>query len=70
MLLNSNAETLAKYQLYLQLGGMNNWLYVVMTINICSPKFWGDGAVHTHLAMSLATVTDAYVVLILLLQNP
>jgi len=33
-----------------------------------SPKFWDDGAIRPHLAAGLATVTDGYAVLIILLQ--
>jgi len=56
---------------YLQLGGMNNWFYAIMTIfaqwfNICSAKFWGRRRLSHH----LATVTDGCVVLIILLQFP
>jgi len=72
MVLNSNAETVTKYS-YLQLGEKNNWLYAVMTIflqrfSICSLKFWGRRRLSPHLATRLATVTDYYVVLILVLQ--
>ena len=43
---------------YLQLGGMNNWLYAVMTIfaqrfNICSPKVGGVTALFPSLGYAL-----------------
>jgi len=58
---------------YLLLGGINNWLYVIMTIfaqrlSICSPKFEGDMMSFSPLLTRLATVTDGHVVLILLLH--
>ena len=58
---------------FLQLGGLIDWFYVVITIfaqhlNIFSPKLGNDGAVCRHLATHQANVTDGCVVLILLLQ--
>jgi len=58
---------------YLQLSGLNNWFYAVITIfaqhlNMCSPKLWNDGAFYPHLATRQATVSDGCVVLNLLLQ--
>jgi len=58
---------------YLQLSGLNNRFYVVITIfaqhvNICSPKLGYDGAICPHLATRQPTVTGGCVVLNLLLQ--
>jgi len=58
---------------YLQLGGLNNWFYVVVTIfaqhlNICSPKLREWRRPFPHLATRQATVTDGCLVLIVLLQ--
>jgi len=55
---------------YLQLSGLNNWFYVVVTIfaqhlHMCSPKLV---EFYPHLAMRQATVSDGCVVLNLLLQ--
>ena len=58
---------------YLQLSGLNNWFYMVITILlntwICAVQnWWNDGAVYPHLATRQATVSDGCVFLNLLLQ--
>ena len=58
---------------YLQLSGLNNWFYVIITIfaqhsNICGPKLVEWRCLLPHLATRQATVTDVCVALNLLLQ--
>jgi len=58
-------QKLRKNTSYLQLGGINNWLYTVMTIfaqrfNICSQKLGTDRAFRPQLTPRMAAVTNDF----------
>jgi len=62
---SATTQKLRQNTSYLQLGGINNWLYTVMTIfaqrfNICNQKLGTDRAFRHQLAPRMAALTNDF----------